>query len=310
MTDRNLLLAKVEASYGVDSVAAAANVMWAENVQFKIVAQKERGAPSKPGVGQVKGHVYGEHATLSFDVPLAASGTAGTAPKWGPLMLSCGWAETLVATTSVTYALAPDPQAATSQTIVWRDGRRLHKIVGWRGRVGLKVSVGKRPMLSFSGKGLYTAVTTAALPLHADATWTGWNDAKPIAQGRTTFSLEAVALPVRDLSFDASDNVLFNDLPHQENVTLRGARTFSGSLKATTPLPSALNLETVWQSATVAVAQLVHESAAGNVVTVNIKAQLGEPDYSDDKGEDVFSSALDLTPSALNVDDEVSIVLT
>lgn len=311
MTDRSFLLAKVEVTYGVDSVAAAANVVWAENVQYKIAAQgRERGMPAKPGVGQTPGQVYGEHATLSFEVPLAASGAAGTAPKWGPLMLSCGWAEAIVADTSVTYALAANPQAATSQTIAWNDGRRLHQVLGFRGRVGLRVTAGKRPMLTFSGRGLYVPVTTRALPAHGDVNWAGWADANPVAQGRTTFALDGVDLPLRELSLEASDNVLFNDLPHQENVTLRGPRTFSGSLKATTPLPSAKNLETLWQDGSNVVAQMVHEATAGAVVTVNLKAQLGEPDYSDDKGEDVFSSALDLTPSALNLDDEFSLVLT
>lgn len=310
MSDRSFLLAKVETTYGTDSVPTATNVLFAENVRHRLMGTRERGAPAKPGVGQVVGQIYGEHAEVSFEIPLAASGVAGTAPKWGLLPKACGWGETIVASTSVTYALAADPQAADSLTLVWNDGRRLHKVTGWRGRMGLKLSSGKRPMLTFTGKGLYVAVTTRALPAHADATWTGWVDARPIAQGRTTFALNSVNLPVRDLSIDASDNVLFNDLPHQENVTLRGARTFSGSVKATTPLPSALDLEGLWTGGSVITAALVHGTTAGQIVTVNTKAQYGQPEYGDENGEDVFTQPFDLQPSALNVDDEIAIVLT
>lgn len=310
MSDRTFLLAKVESAYGTDSTPAAVNVVWAENVRYEIMGQRERGAPAKPGVGQVAGQIYGQHAKLSFEIPLAASGVAGTAPKWGPIPKACGWAETIVAVTSVTYGLAADPQTADSMTFTWNDGRRLHKVTGWRGRMGVRLDAGKRPILTFTGLGLYTVVATRALPVHADVTWTGWLDAKPIAQGRTTFSLGGVALSLRALSLDPSDNVLFNDLPHQENVTLRGARTFAGSVRATTPLPSSLNLETPFESGANTVGAFIHESAAGSIVTLNFKTQLDQPGYSDDRGEDVFSSGLQLTPTALNLDDEISLVLT
>jgi hypothetical protein len=310
LSDRSLLLAKAETVYGTDSVPTAANYILAENVRPRLMGQRERGKVAKPGVGQTSGFVVGEHIELSFEVPLAASGTAGTAPKWGPLMKSCGWAETIVAVTSVTYALHADPQTADSQTIVWRDGRRLHKVVGWRGRVGLRLAALKRPMLIFTGKGLYAEVTTAALPVHADATFTGWFDARPIAQGRTTFSLNAVATTLRELSIEASDNVLFNDLPHQENVTLRGERTFSGSVKASTPLPSALNLEAMWTGGAVVTAALVHGTTAGQIVTLNTKAQYDQPEYGEENGEDIFTQPFSLQPSTLALDDEIALVLT
>ncbi|MFN3858424.1 MAG: phage tail tube protein [Caulobacter sp.] len=310
MSDRSFLLAKAEVTYGTDPVPAAVDFVLAENVQYRLMGARERGAPAKPGVGQVPGQVYGEHAQLTFEVPLAASGTAGTAPKWGVLPKACGWGEVVSAGVSVTYSLAADPQAAGSLTLIWNDGRRLHKMTGCRGRMGLRLAAGKRPMLTFTFLGLYVPVTTRALPVHADATFTGWNDANPIAQGRTTFTLGGVNVPLRELSIEASDNVLFNDLPHQENVTLRGARTFSGQVRGTTPLPSALSLETPWTAGTITTAVVVHETAAGRICTVNLKAQLGQPDYGDDRGEDVFTSALDLTPSALNLDDEFTLVLT
>jgi hypothetical protein len=311
VSDKSFMIVKKETTYGTDSVPTAVEVFWAENVQYKIVsAGRVRGAPAKPGVGQVAGTVYGEHAELTFEVPLMGSGTAGTAPKWGPLPKACGWAEAVVAVTSVTYSLAADPRAADSATIVWSDGRRLHKILGFRGRMGVKMTGGQRPVLTFAGRGLYVPVTTRALPAHADATWTGWLDALPIAQGVTTFSFAATAVPLRELSLDPSDNVLFNDLPHQENVQLIGPRTFSGKLKITTQLPSTLNLETPWQAGTISTLALVHGTVAGKIVTVNIKVQNGEPDYGDDKGEDVTTVDIDATPSALNLDDEIAIILT
>src|SRR4051812_18204036 len=125
--DRQLLLAKQEVTYGTDPVGTAANTIWAEEVSMKPTGQRVSSAVSKPGVGPQAEQTYGEHVELSWKVPLVGSGVAGTAPKWGPCMKACGWNEAVVAVTSVTYSLAPNPKAtATSMTLKWRDARRTH----------------------------------------------------------------------------------------------------------------------------------------------------------------------------------------
>ena len=52
------------------------------------------------------------------------------------------------------------------------------------------------------------------------------------------------------------------------------------------------------------------ENAAGKIVTINGRAQNGQPDYADEAGEDVFNCDLMLTPSVLTADDELQIVFT
>lgn len=309
--NRQLLLAKKETVYGTDATAAAVDTILAEEVSYKLTGQRVKPNPAKPGVGPVASHVYGEHVELTFKVPLAASGTAGTAPAWGKLMKACGWGESIVAVTSVTYALVANPKGGDSLTIVWRDDRRLHKVLGFRGRVGLELNAGSRPMLVFTGRGLHQDVATAAALAHADATWTGWNDARPVAQGTTTMTVNAVSgLGIRQLSFDQSDNVRFIDVPEQENVDLVGERAFTGRCRITTPLPSALNLETLWKAGSRQTGTLIHESTAGKIVTVNTRFQVVEPSYSRDNGDDVVDFGMELVPSAYNTDDDLSIVLT
>ena len=46
----------------------------------------------------------GIHSELDFEVELAGSGAAGTAPAWGPLIRACGMSETITAATDVKYA--------------------------------------------------------------------------------------------------------------------------------------------------------------------------------------------------------------
>jgi hypothetical protein len=161
------------------------------------------------------------------------------------------------------------------------------------------------------GRGLHQDVTTAAALVQADATWTGHNDSRPVAQGTTAFTFDGVSgLGIRQFSFESSDNVRFIDVPEQENVDLVGERAFTGRCRMTTPLPSALNLETAWKAGTKKVFALTHESAAGKIVTINGRTQVVEPNYSRDNEDDVVDFGLELVPSALNTDDELSIVLT
>lgn len=308
--DRQLLLFKKEVTYGTDPGPVAANTLMAEAVKFALKGTKVTSDPSKPGVGGTPSQVYGEHAEITFEIPLAASGTAGTAPKWGPLALAAGWSQTLVAVTSATYALLDDPSASDSGTIIWRDAKRTHKMLGCRGRMGIKAQAGQRPMLTFTFKGLYVPVTAGAALVAADATFTGWNDAKPIAQGRTTFSFGGVAMPLRELTAEPSDNVIFTDLPHQENVQLLGERAYTGKIKATQPAIGTFNPETAWISRAQLTATLVHETVGGSIVTVTGQGQVGEPSYSRDSGEDVFEQSLDLLGSTLALSDDLIIVLT
>lgn len=306
----SLILAKTEVTYGVSPAAGAANVVYAENVSVKPMGQIVRGDVAKPGVGQTEGFVVGERYEMSFEVPLAASGTEGLAPKWAPLVLSCGLAETVVADTSVTYARRVNPAAASSIEITYRVGRRTHVLAGARGRVGLKLTANQRPMLTFTFVGLHAAPTTSNLPVQADATWTGWQNARPIAQGRTTCSFNSEDVPLRELTLNPMDNVKFTDLPHQENVQLLGAAGWTGTFKATQPLLSDLNPEALWLDRTIVPIAVVHEVDDGKIVTVNVKAQLSEPSYTDEDGQEAFSVGLDAQPSAINTDDELSIVLT
>lgn len=308
--NRQALFAKKEAVYGTAIALTAADVIHAESVKYSPKGEVVKGDPAKPGFGAVPGVVYGEHGDLSFDVPLAASGVAGTAPKWGMFLLACGWNEDVEAGVSVTYGLG-NPGLADSLTLKWRDAKRTHILAGARGRVSLKLAAGQRPMLSFVFRGLHADVTASAAPTPADVEWTGWIDSLPIQQGRTTFSLGGTAMTMRDFSLESSDNVVFTDVPHQENVELLGARELTGKLKAGVPDIAVFNPENKWRTNEVLVAALVHGvGSAGNIVTINGRGQLGEPTYSRDNDQDLFESSISLVGSTLGTDDDIAIVLT
>jgi len=64
-------------------------------------------------------------AEIAFEVSIAGSGTAGTAPSWGPLLKACGFYESLVASTSATYG----PRTANPSTTVDSDSNSGQKVL-------------------------------------------------------------------------------------------------------------------------------------------------------------------------------------
>jgi len=311
MSDRQLLWIKKEVTYGLDPVAAAVDTVMAEGVTFTPSAERKKPSFAKPGVGPAPtASTVGVYGTLVFKTPLAAPLTKGVAALWGKLAKACGWTETLVPTTSATYALAADPSAADSVTITYREGRRLHKLTGSRGRMGVEIAENDRPMLTFTFKGLKTVVADGAIIAHADATWTGWKDTKAAAQGRTTFTVGAATPPLYSLSIEQSDNVNFADRPNQKVVDLVGLREFTGKLKCGMLLPSVLNWEALAEADTVSTMSVVHGTVSGEIVTISLRAGNEEPSYGDDNGRDTADVSLSLMPSAMNTDDDIAIVCT
>jgi len=64
-------------------------------------------------------------AEIAFEVSIAGSGTAGTAPSWGPLLKGCGFYERLVASTSAIYG----PRTARPVTSVDADSNLGQKVL-------------------------------------------------------------------------------------------------------------------------------------------------------------------------------------
>lgn len=94
---------------------------------------------------------------FDFEVDFVASGVLGTAPASGQLLQACGFAETVTASTDVTYTKADADNIAAldleMRHIVDRDGTPrdyLYKTVGAKGQVGLDLTEGEIPMLKIS----------------------------------------------------------------------------------------------------------------------------------------------------------------
>lgn len=92
-------------------------------------------------------------ATITFDAYLRGSDSAGVAPELGVALRSCGFKETIVALTSVTYTMAPQTTTPPSVTMELRRDGKISRIWGARGTVKFKGMVGEAAVWSFTYTG-------------------------------------------------------------------------------------------------------------------------------------------------------------
>lgn len=100
LTRKRAILAKIETTYGVDPVpTGSANAILMSNLTVSpmemTLAQRNN---IKAYLGNNPSVLAAIYAKVSFDVELAGSGTAGTAPAFGALLRACALSETTLAT--------------------------------------------------------------------------------------------------------------------------------------------------------------------------------------------------------------------
>ena len=105
---QEILLAKIESTYGTDSVpVAGTNAVLVRQVDYAIEGLRmvDR-ANVQAELGSRQNIYAGRMGSCTFEVEVKGSGVAGTAPEIGPLLRAAGMGEVIVASTSVTYAPA------------------------------------------------------------------------------------------------------------------------------------------------------------------------------------------------------------
>lgn len=157
-----VILAKIETTPGTDAVPTGGanailvsnctiNPLAAQNVKRDLIRGYFGGSEELVGVANLE---------VGFDVEIAGSGAAGTAPAWGPLLRACAFAETIDIGVSVDYT--PVSTGLETLTIYYYDSGALHKLLMSMGEVSFKMGIGERPLMSFKFIGLDGGLTAAA----------------------------------------------------------------------------------------------------------------------------------------------------
>jgi hypothetical protein len=216
LTRKKFLIAKIESAYGSDPTpVGGSDAIQVTNLEVTPIESDNVQAAAYQGFigNSTRGTlVANKRVSVTFDVELSGSGTAGTAPAFGPLLKACGLSETIVAATSVTYAGVSS--SFDSATIYcFYDGTR-HKITGARGTVSFSMTAGQFPVASFVMTGIYNAPDDTAL----SGTFTVANQAAALEINDTNVTT-ATFHGVTDVRLESLDLALNNEVLYKETAS-------------------------------------------------------------------------------------------
>ena len=216
LTRKKFLIAKIESAYGSDPTpVGGSDAIQVTNLEVTPIESDNVQAAAYQGFigNSTRGTlVANKRVSVTFDVELSGSGTAGTAPAFGPLLKACGLSETIIAATSVTYAGVSS--SFDSATIYcFYDGTR-HKITGARGTVSFSMTAGQFPVASFVMTGIYNAPDDTAL----SGTFTVANQAAALEINDTNVTT-ATFHGVTDVRLESLDLALNNEVLYKETAS-------------------------------------------------------------------------------------------
>jgi hypothetical protein len=313
-----VLLAKSETTYGTDSSPTGSanailvsdvsiNPLNANNVSRDLVRGYFGGSDQLVGTYNVE---------VTFTVEAAGSGTATTPPAWGPLMLACGFTQT-VQTASVDYTPTSTFGTNSSVTIYYYLDGHLHKVTGARGTFALNLQTGERPVFRFRFLGKYVAPTATA---NATPTLTAFQtprvvnntNSEQIRIGAVTYTAATGVVsagtqyPWRGVSIDVGNALNHQTLVGSETVEIT-QREVTGRMTLDLTASQVVSFMSDVVANTSTGIGITHGNTAGNIIVVHAPVvQRINPSVEDYNGQALHAFDLRLLPSSGN--DELRIV--
>jgi hypothetical protein len=308
LTRKRLILLESEGTYGTDPTPTGVDAVLVRDLNITPLQSDTVSRDLvRPYLGASEQLLSNTRIEVTFSVELAGSGAAGTAPRYGKALLACGMAETVVASTSVTYA--PVSASFGSCTIYYNiDGVR-HKVTGARGTFTINGAVGEIPTIDFTFTGIYNAPTDTALP---SATYA--DQATPVVfkEGNTSgFQLLSYSGCLQAVSFDIGNSLIYRELVGCTKEVLLTDRAATGSVTIQAPTIAQKDYFTAALSdGTLGNLLFQHGQTAGNIVDfASTRVDIGDVTYSDQDGVHMLTIPYTCVPSTAG-NDEFSLVYT
>ena len=307
---KRTVLVKIESTYGTDSSPAGTDACQVRNLEISPVESEVLSRDLvRTYLGSSPQLVANTRVQVTFEVEYAGSGTAGTAPRYGSLLKACGFSETLVTSTSATYA--PVSASFSSVTIYYSTDGVRHKVTGCRGTFSLNLTANQIPVINFTMTGQYVAPTDTA-----DPTPTFTNQATPKIfndTNTTSFTLfSETDLPLQSCQLDVGNEIAYSELVNSNKEIMLVNRASSGSLVIEMPTLASHDFFADAVASTTGNLSIVHGATAGNIITLASAANavsLGNPTYSEDNGVVMLNLPYTLVPSTAG-NDEFTLVYT
>lgn len=305
---RRLFLFKRETVYGTDSapVAGTDAVLFMDgevNVETEQVdRQVDRGYyGAYPFVN------VGRKITIAGMTDLLGAATVGAAAPASALLRACGLGETLVASTSATYA--PVSDAMSSASARFHHNRDLTSGRGFRGNCEIMLDVKNFAKAKWDLLGLTpsagNAVTDVALPA---GTFTAWRDPPAVELETFACTLDSYALDAVSVSLKFNNDVkVFEGSETREVVIIE--RKPSITIRAYNPGVAAKDFYAIALAGTRVALTTSVNGGASRIVTLSCPAlQLRPPKKVDIDGATGIEIEAAVLPNAGN--DEFSLAFT
>ena len=245
--------------------------------------------------GNQGGIFTGEHRQFEFEVELAGSGTAGTVPKFGPLLEGACLTQTVTAGVSVAY----QPVKGVNKYLtlaVFLEGTRF-LMTDAVGTVSFTLNAAQIPVMKFTFIGKYSAPTDAGAP--TGMVYTGF--VKPVVVGDTNtdvFTLGGQNLVVDQFSLDLANQVKWRDLINDSGAKKTDRKSTASAVFEMTDVATRNWAEAVRTGTEMALA-ITHGLTAGNIVQIACpKLEFNaEPSISDADGVAMLNASFAVKPN-------------
>lgn len=303
------LLAKVEAGgYAVDPTpTGAANAILAMNVTFtpqegEVVTRNLE----RPFFAANPFVAMAFRSQISFEVDLVGSGTAGTAPAWGPLIRACSVAETITVGTKVEYTpITDDPESLALYFDV--DGIK-HIMLGARGTAVCRLGVNGNPVIAFTITSKFTVPLDAAKPVPVFTAWQTPQAASTI--NTPTFTIGGQAFVMRSYEFDLGCQVEPRNLVGFDGILITGKDNERVRATVEAVTMATYNPAQVAEQGTLKAINLVHGTVAGKIVTIAHPTAQQMPLGQYEQQQGILEWPLEFVPQASAGNDQWKITLT
>ena len=306
LATRLALLAKIESTYGTDSIpTGSANAIMTKGLRVEpLQGATESRDLDRASLGNEATYHVAPFDRLTFQVEFAGSSAVGTAPDWGVLLRACGFDETIDAGVSVTYA--PISTGFESVTLYYYRDRQLRVLLGARGSVKFMLSPGGIPHFEFMFLGLRATPTEIAMPT---VDWSRFIQPLPVTAGNSpTFTLDSYSANMVALDLDMAVEVVHSNVVSAESIKIVD-RAPTGTIRIEEPLISAKNYHTIIENHGEIPLQFIHGSTAGNILTIDApKVQLLSPVEGENQKVATLEATLNIIPDA--GDDELVLTVT
>lgn len=282
-----VLAAKKEAAYATDALPTlAANAVLTRNFSSKPVEMDrlernlDRGSfgasPSAPS---------NERQTVSYEVELAGSGAAGTAPAWMELLEGCGMAPPVVtAGVDVLQRFAAAGAAQGSLTQYHWKGDQRRKMVGSRGTFSIDFTVGAYPFITMNYTGIIPAFSPFDVNVPGVPVLTRWDDPLEVNVENTLLQLDSYAVIARSLRLDANVSGTMRNMIGSRYMR-RGNHGVTGRLSVEAPSLAAKDYLSRLRSGARVGLDVSHGTGAGRIIELNApRAQVVDIEERDEDG--------------------------